>query len=240
MSKSSWTLIRETLENEIATGKLSAGERLPTEPQLADRFGAGRHSVRRAVEALATEGKLSVEQGRGTFVETAPRLTYTLGRRTRLRKNLVPQGYEVGSEFLGSRMITPPARVAVQLDLDDGALVIESQRLTLAGSLPIAFGEIYHDASCFADIVERRETLGSHTAAYKSYGIEDYVRTQTSMFARSARPEEAKILKQHPDMPVLVIHAVDADLTGAPIACSHVVWSAARVTFNISGDGDGT
>src|SRR5690606_4890570 len=39
---------------------------------------------RRAVSALAIEGKLRVEQGRGTFVEDAPLIDYHIGRRARI------------------------------------------------------------------------------------------------------------------------------------------------------------
>jgi len=42
------------------------------------------------------------------------------------------------------------------------------------------------------------------------------------------------MLNQHPDMPAIVVQAIDADLDGAPIACTEVIWSAARVTSDIS------
>jgi GntR family phosphonate transport system transcriptional regulator len=70
--KVTWTAIRDQLARDIAEGRMVPGDQLPTEPQLTARFGVGRHSVRRAIETLAKEGKLSVEQGRGTFIAAAP------------------------------------------------------------------------------------------------------------------------------------------------------------------------
>ena len=49
----------------------SAGARLPTERQLADEFAVTRTVVRHALAVLETEGKVSREVGRGTFVRGA-------------------------------------------------------------------------------------------------------------------------------------------------------------------------
>lgn len=236
MARMTWTMIRDALAEDIETGALKAGAQLPTEPLLVERFGAGRHSVRKAVEALAREGKLSIEQGRGTFVECTPRLTYAIGKRTRLRRNLIPQGCEVTSELLGADRIAAPEAVRRALLLDPRDEVVQSRRLTLANGLPVAFGAAYHSAHRFPDFVERRDLLGSTTEAYKSYGVQDYVRKETEMYARRATPDEAKQLKQHPDVPVLVVRAVDAEPDGSPLSYSEVFWSSARVTFTMSND----
>ena len=233
MTRDNWTRIRDTLSDDIRSGRLSAGDQLPTETQLADRFEIGRHSVRRGLEALARDGKISIEQGRGTFVAEAPRLTYQIGKRTRLRRNLIPQGVGVTSRLLSASRVSAPDHVAKALLLNSGAKVTESQRITLANDLPVAFGCAYHCAERFPDFAERRDVLGSTTETYRSFGIDDYLRQHTSIFARSAKTEEAKTLKQHPDVPVLVVTAIDATPDGTPISTSRVIWSAARVNFTM-------
>ena len=115
MPQPTWTTVRDALAEDIENGTLEPGDRLATEPQLVERFGVGRHSVRRAIEALAKEGKLSVEQGRGTFVEAAPLLTYAIGKRTRLRKNLLPQGVDVVGDLLEANRIPAKGRVRKSL-----------------------------------------------------------------------------------------------------------------------------
>jgi GntR family phosphonate transport system transcriptional regulator len=67
VSRENWKIIRDRLSAEIADGRLATGEQLPTEAQLCRAFETGHHSVRRAVATLAAEGKLRVEQGRGTL-----------------------------------------------------------------------------------------------------------------------------------------------------------------------------
>ncbi|MEM9793987.1 MAG: GntR family transcriptional regulator, partial [Pseudomonadota bacterium] len=170
MKRKNWTIIRDTLSDDLRSGRLSAGDQLPTETQLADRFEIGRHSVRRALEALARDGRISIEQGRGTFVADAPRLTYQIGKRTRLRRNLVPQGVNVTSRLISANRVVAPDEVAKALLLNSGARVTESHRITLANDLPAAFGCVYHCAERFPDFAERRDVLGSTTETYRSFG----------------------------------------------------------------------
>lgn len=233
MKRENWTIVHDAIARDISSGVLSSGDQLPTETQLADRFEIGRHSVRRALEALAREGKISIEQGRGTFVAEKPRLTYQIGKRTRLRRNLIPQGVDVTSQLVSAARIAASEEIAQALLLNSGAQVIESRRITLANDMPVAFGSVYHCAERFCDFSERRDLLGSTTETYRSYNIEDYVRQHTSIYARPAKSHEAKTLRQHADVPVLVVTAIDATPDGTPISTSRVIWSAARVTFTM-------
>ena len=238
MKRDRWREIRATLEKEIMDGILEPGAKLPTEPELVQIHQAGRHSIRRAIAELAKTGHLSIEQGRGTFVQSRPKLEYTIGQRTRLRRNMASQGVDVSGAMLGVERLEASAHVASQLKIDIGADVVATRRLTMADDVPISFGTIYHDASRFSSYAERREALGSVSQVYASYGIQDYVRASTQMFARAATDQEARQLRQHSDMPVIVISAVDAEMDGTPLAFSEVIWSAARVRFSIDTTGD--
>jgi len=82
-----WRQIEAALARAIETGAYGPGERMPTESALAARFGANRHTVRRAVGALSEQGRVRVEQGRGTFVAEDV-LHYPLGNRTRFTRNV--------------------------------------------------------------------------------------------------------------------------------------------------------
>ena len=86
-----WRQIAETLSEDVAEARFADG-RLPTEPELATRFGVNRHTVRRAVGVLADQGLVRVEQGRGTFVASG-HIDYLVGRRTRFSANLQREGY---------------------------------------------------------------------------------------------------------------------------------------------------
>ncbi len=56
------------LSREIQEGEFHPGHRLPTEQQLADRFGVSRNVVREAVAQLRADGIVEARQGVGAFV----------------------------------------------------------------------------------------------------------------------------------------------------------------------------
>ncbi len=60
--------IAERLVDEIRTGVLRPGERLPSERDLARRLGVGRSSVREAIAALQLQAIIQTRQGAGSFV----------------------------------------------------------------------------------------------------------------------------------------------------------------------------
>lgn len=237
MTVKGWTYVCEALARDITDGPLGPGDQLPTESELVRRFGAGRHTIRRAVAKLARDGFVSIEQGRGTFVQPRPMLEYTIGPRTRMGPNMAAQGVDVTTERLGADCGPAPDRVARALALPAGTDVLATRSLVLADGVPTSSGTLYHDAARFAGFAERRHALGSVSAVYASYGIPDYLRGSTRMHARPAQGEEPRLLRQHPDMPVIVVRAVDTEPDGSPIAYSEVIWSAARVRFNIDTGG---
>jgi DNA-binding FadR family transcriptional regulator len=62
----------DRLTAEIRDGDVSAGQRLPTEAELMQRFGVSRTVIREAVARLRAAGLVESQQGRGTFVLTRP------------------------------------------------------------------------------------------------------------------------------------------------------------------------
>jgi len=61
-------VVKQFLKN-IETGEMQAGQKLPTQDQLADLFGVSRSSIREAMNALAMMGYLEITQGRGSFIK---------------------------------------------------------------------------------------------------------------------------------------------------------------------------
>jgi len=60
--------IRETLRTRINSGEYAAGTAIPSENSLAASFDVARLTVRRAVDALVSEGLLLRVQGKGVYV----------------------------------------------------------------------------------------------------------------------------------------------------------------------------
>ena len=60
--------IVQQIEDSILKGTLKAGDQLPAERDLAQRFGVSRTAVREAVKALREKGLVEAYSGRGTFI----------------------------------------------------------------------------------------------------------------------------------------------------------------------------
>jgi DNA-binding FadR family transcriptional regulator len=58
------------------------GGRMPPERSLASELGVGRRSLRRALEVLEREGRISRHQGRGTFINGANGHTGDVGKES--------------------------------------------------------------------------------------------------------------------------------------------------------------
>jgi DNA-binding LacI/PurR family transcriptional regulator len=64
--------IHDAIKEAIATGKYSSGQRLPSEAQLVQKFGASRLTVNRALRELQLGGIIERRAGSGSYVSAAP------------------------------------------------------------------------------------------------------------------------------------------------------------------------
>ncbi len=73
--------IAAQIEKLVAADQLKPGDRLPAERDLALLLGVSRPSLREAVRALASRGRVSVRHGQGVFIEdpTTKRLRSSVG-----------------------------------------------------------------------------------------------------------------------------------------------------------------
>ena len=62
------TTIYRSLRDAIEDGNYEPGDRLPAERELSGRLGAPRGAVRRAIQRLEREGRVTRQIGAGTFV----------------------------------------------------------------------------------------------------------------------------------------------------------------------------
>jgi DNA-binding GntR family transcriptional regulator len=63
-----YVLIANDIAGQIERGELVADQRLPSENELAQHYGAARMTVRRAVRELRERGLVTVVSGKGTYV----------------------------------------------------------------------------------------------------------------------------------------------------------------------------
>ncbi len=113
------------LLEEIMAGRFSAGDRLPTENQLAQRFRVSRPVVREALQRLQSDGVVMSRQGSGTYVQRSPshRVAELTSQHT-LHEVLQVMELRMALEALA-------ARLAARHRTDEQMLAIELARKAL-------------------------------------------------------------------------------------------------------------
>ena len=153
-------LIADQLRTEIADGTHPAGGKLPTERDLAERFGVSRPTVRHAIAVLRTEGLIDARQGSGLHVRPSnlPSSVHTL-RRTRQDAT-----GEAGSDLVAIRAEIwtseepAPERIAATLGLVHDERTAVRRCLVSSSERPLHLATTYRPAaSAAAGAVTREE-----------------------------------------------------------------------------------
>lgn len=225
-----WRQIADEIEGEIASGKLAPEAQLPTEAILAARFGVNRHTVRRALAALAREGLVSATRGRGTFVETRP-LAYPIARRTRFSEIVSKAGREAQGSLIAARETSASQRLGDALHVGVGTPVLELATRNLADGHPISTALTWLPLPRFSGFDAAYAESGSITRAFAAFGVTDYFRSATRITARQASADEAAMLELAPGRVVMVADSVNVDPDGVPIQATRSIFAADRVEF---------
>src|SRR5579872_2284918 len=131
-----WRQVADGIERGIAAGTFAVGEKLPGEVEIAETYRVNRHTVRRALAALAERGFVRAERGSGTYVE-APRLAYPLRSRTRFSEIVGAGGHEPRGQLIEASDDIAAREVARALGLKTGAPLIRIESVRLADRTPI-------------------------------------------------------------------------------------------------------
>jgi GntR family histidine utilization transcriptional repressor len=135
-----FALIKQFLEQQISSGELSSGAKIPTEQSLADSFSVSRMTARRAVQELADMGMLTRTPGSGTFVaepiKTVPMIAIT---------NLVDaakQSKTHSHRIISANAVQLAANKARLMGLMADTLVFQLNLLHLNNNRPIQWQQI--------------------------------------------------------------------------------------------------
>lgn len=225
-----WRRVADSIEQSIADGTYPRDSRLPGETEIAELHRVNRHTVRRALAALAERGLVRAERGSGTYVE-APRIAYPLRSRTRFSEIVSAGGQEASGKLLNASIENAPHDLAKHLGLKTGAPLLRIDALRTADRMPICVGSTWLDADRFPDGGKLYEKMQSITKLLAHFGIRDYRREWTNITAAIADAADAARLDLALGRPVLVVEKLDADTNGKPLIISRSRFAAERVQF---------
>ncbi|MBQ7087224.1 MAG: FCD domain-containing protein [Clostridia bacterium] len=65
-------IISDQLTDGIMEGEIKPGDKLPSDREMAERFGVGRSTIREALRVISLIGLIEIRPGQGTFVASSP------------------------------------------------------------------------------------------------------------------------------------------------------------------------
>ena len=195
-------------------GDLGPDAAIPSERELMSTYGLSRATVRRAIEALISDGLLHRVHGKGTFV-ARPRLESRLHLAS-FSQDMRRRGLEPSTHLLGLELAEPPAEVAAWFDADRAWRI---DRLRLADGQPIALEASWYSADLLPDLGGHDLGDSLYALIADAYGVVIDAADQT-LWGESAQDRTAKLLGCPAHTPLLVFRRLSTS-HGRPV--EHVV-----------------
>src|SRR3954454_12490907 len=225
-----WRQGAARIQRGVGGARFAAGEKLPGEMEIAETYRVNRHTVRRALAALAERGLVRAERGSGTYVE-ARRLASPLRSRTRFSEIVGAGGREPRGQFIDATEEEATRELARELGLKTGAPLVRIESVRLADRTPICVSTTWLSAERFPDAGRVFANVRSMTKLVAHYGISDYRRSSTRITAAIADASDAARLDLALGRPVLVVDSTDVDPDGRPLLTKRSRFAAERVQF---------
>lgn len=227
-----WTRIAAELADAIGSGIYPPGQRLPSEHALAEQFGVNRHTIRRSLASLCSQGLVRISQGSGTYVEDFA-VDLVLGKRTRHQQGLAQAGLRGSLVVLHAQTVRANAALAKTLQVSARSPLLALHVMGEAEGQPLHLSERYFPLPRFAGLATVVRETGSITAGFAAHGVADYTRRESRITAELPSAEVAAQLRQPAARPVLLVESLNVDLEGTPIEWARAWFAGDRVKLTI-------
>ena len=208
--------IKNLLIARLQGGEWKAGDGIPSELELAKRFGVSQGTVRKAVDELAADNLLVRRQGRGTFVATHAEQKNQY-RFLRLVADVGQESLE--RQLLDCKRQRAPASVARQLQMRAGDAVVEVRRLLHSKGRPVVLDDIWLPGGLFKGLTTER--LNQHRGPFyqlfeSEFGVQ-MIRAQEQLRAVAADAEVAALLQVAVGAPLLSVERLSFTYEDKPV-----------------------
>lgn len=203
--------IVEHARQRIESGTWAPDARLPSENELAARFGVSRMTAKRALDQLALEGLIVRRQGAGSFTARNDVRSSFLVIRS-IADEVAESGRAYASVVLRQCPVTATRSVADALEIKPRTRVFHSLIVHLANSRPVQLEYRYVRPDTVPGYLEA--DLAHETPNQYLQRCHPLVRASQEVGAALPTPRECRALEIEPDEPCLLITRVTASHAG--------------------------
>ena len=231
-----YTQIQDALLEQIRSGTLAPGVRIPSETKLADQFSVSRMTARKAIDGLVSRGLLFRQQGKGTFVAQHV-VSYNLSTLLSFSATMRALGYAVTTQVLNQEVIPATAAVAERLQLAPGTPVVLVRRLRLVDNQPAAIHSSFLDGATFAPILQVDLSTSSLLTSIEEILPTPVTYTRDSVEAGLVEPGERALLQIAAGSPVLNVEGVAHTANGQPVRFTRAVYRSDMFRLVVTNSG---
>lgn len=148
--RSRYRQVADDLREGIRRGTYGPGAALPSQPELARKYGLNQTSISRAIGLLEGEGLIRTERGVGSFVLDVPSVKRIRripargrGSGSSFAEGLQKAGLAPRTELIQAEAVEPPPDVVRCLELPAGELTLIRKRHMFADDHPVQVAASY-------------------------------------------------------------------------------------------------
>jgi GntR family transcriptional regulator len=211
------------------------GQRMPTERDLAERYGCSLITVRHAMGELVREGRIERTRGRGTFV-LQPRIDRDIAGSMSFAEEMKRRGLDPATQLITGRIEPAGAVVAGILGIGTDAPVAYLERLRLGGGEPLILEQARLPAERFPGLLAFDfEHRSLYDILAERYGTR-VVRARESVEPVSLHAREAKLLGVSTRSLALQIDGVAFAADGSPVESARSFVRGDRTRYYLERD----
>lgn len=209
--------IRALITQSLAAAEWAPGDAIPSESELASRFGVSQGTVRKAIDEMVAENLLVRRQGKGTFVVShSDAHSFFRFLRIAADHGELPPLKSVPLECWRAKA---GAEVARTLSISIGASILIIRRVLKFADEPVVLDEIYLPGDLFPELsLEMLNAAGMslYSLFETRYGVR-MLRADERLRAVCADKLSADILQVAEGDPLLLVERVAYTYANKPV-----------------------
>lgn len=223
--------IAADLRIRIAEGDWAAGDRLPSEHQLARDYNASRATVRTALQDLQSRGLTVAQHGLGTVVTAhGGDGQADLRRLESISDTIARQGRRAGMQYRSIAVRDPLPDEMARLSLGEGEEVLATERAITADDETVAFSHDVIPRSILSADFSPTEVEGSLFALLERHGVEAVVAV-TELHA--AHGDHVGWGDRPADADYLLLVQLHSDAAGRPVLLASTWFVEGGFSFGL-------
>lgn len=222
--------IAESLLDQIESGELVPGDRLPPERELSKVLGVNRMTLRQALRVIEAQGLIIRRQGNGTYI-AEPKIEREADLLVPFTRGMRRRGYMPGAKVIVLKQQPAEVSVANYLKLPISASVYYMHRLRFINQEPVMLERLTISAHRFPGFEDH--DMGNRSVyeiMETEYGV-SITKARQSLEPVIATDYEAECLGIEPGTPLMLERRLGFDQEGHPVEYAKDLYRGDRFSF---------